>query len=152
MAKADVKKAGLRKSIVSLHEKGLKQGEICRVLDLSKATVSGHLKRHQHALKKGGINGDKYTPEEDAIILKLHSEGKNCTEVAEALNRGYDAVRKHGAIHLGLSWNRYVSPFETVSGRPYAHDDEKQRHNDRLFVREMAKAFQRGDHLPGAKP
>jgi hypothetical protein len=99
---------------------------------------------------------DWFTSVQDNTIRKMKKLGFTPAEIGEKLGRSEYVIRER-AITLNISWQKEVgsSILATTAPTDFDRDREaeaKHRDADRRFVIALAKAFQRGDHLPAVKP
>jgi transposase-like protein len=95
------------------------------------------------------MRGRAYSAEDDAAIIRMVSEGVTNVLIAAAIGRSESSLRsrsqelrQHGLIQL------------RGKGRPTGGDEwseDQHREGDRLFIRALALAFQRGDNLPAMR-
>lgn len=93
-----------------------------------------------------------YTSVQDNTIRKMKKLNFTPEEIAEKLGRTPWSIRDR-AEALGTPWRKEpgtsVLMNSTANGLDYERDAEaKQREGDKRLVKELARAFQRGDHLP----
>lgn len=87
----------------------------------------------------------------NAVIRRMHGEGRQIREIAEAVGLDYEATRGRGR-RMGLKWKGAEPRPTTPIGEYYNHTDSVretlQRAADARLLASLAMAFQRGDHLP----
>lgn len=94
--------------------------------------------------------GEPWTQERDDELRKLARHGYSRREIGLRVGRTTDAIRKRGD-DLGLRFVRDQYGSGRVDNEPLkfeARADQVER--DRAFIRALAQAIYRGDHLPGA--
>jgi transposase len=136
-----------RERVVQLHLKGMSNGQIGLMLNLSRGTVGGHLYRWRRGPRIRQPRADEWTDEQDATLLEMHAAGDTSAAIGEALGKSSEAIRKR-AHRLGLSFSdRAPKPrlAFTVPNLTEKQIEEAQRESDRRFVRALAAAYQRGE-------
>lgn len=99
---------------------------------------------------------DWYTSVQDNTIRKMKRLGFSPAEIADKLGRTEWSVRERARL-LGVPWLKEPGTSLLVQTIPNDLSAERnheasQRERDRLFVRALAAAFQRGDHVPSGQP
>lgn len=139
----------------ALFRSGKSYLEIAEALGTTKGVVGGLIMRYRQRLtKQRAPSGDMgWSADQNGKLREMHSRGCTVMEVAFAVGKSYEATRIQGR-RLGLTWaNNAPKPKgHSVDGRKDEMREYEQRRADERFVREMAKAFMRGDHLPAGSP
>jgi len=132
-----------RAKIIRMEREGKSYGQIAAALGLSRGTVGGHISREKH---KGVIlvSRDDYSEKEDATIREMRAEGHNCGQIARAIGRSYDGVRKRGN-RLGIVWNRRENVFAGQVLTPKTENEESLRKHDAAFVARLYEAYAAGE-------
>lgn len=91
----------------------------------------------------------RFTEEEDVKIVLMRARGMTTKAIAMQLNRNPSSVHQR-IVHLGCA---NTKPRNAVDYKEYLGPDggAKVRKADQRFIRALAKAFMRGDHLPAAQ-
>ncbi len=97
-----------------------------------------------------------FTSVQDNTIRKMKKLGFTPAEIGEKLGRTEYVIRER-ARTLNISWHKDLGKSILATTAPTGFDrdrdaEAKHRDADRRFVIALAEAFQRGDHLPAAKP
>ena len=92
-----------------------------------------------------------YTEEDIATLHRMKAAGHTPDQIARAINRTPGSVRDF-AMKAGNPWRKVPGTSGLFAGgKPIGSDWDgrvAQREADARFVRALAEAFQRGDHLP----
>lgn len=93
-----------------------------------------------------------FTSVQDNTLRKMKRLGFSPGEIAEKLDRTEWSIRERAKL-IGTPWQiepgSSILANATANGLDYDRDTEaKQREGDKRLVRALAKAIQRGDHLP----
>lgn len=138
----------IREQIVALHLKGMTYGQIRYATGLSRGTIGGHLARWRVAegCEQTRVGGRLWTASEDADLVQMFMAGATKPAIAKTLGRTPKAIDSR------------LSVLKQDGGLTRAGEAERpgydkaylrsMREADARFVRAMALAFQRGDHLP----
>jgi hypothetical protein len=95
---------------------------------------------------------DWYTSVQDNTIRKMKRLGFSPVEIGEKLDRTEWSIRERARL-IGVPWQQEPGTSILVNKSTPDMNAERvaemnQRAGDRKLVRELAKAIQRGDHLP----
>lgn len=98
---------------------------------------------------------DWYSTAEDVQLRRMKREGLSVVEAAHLLGRSENSLRER-ARRLGIAWSLEAGTSGLVTKKSTdfrAERDGEIRHRqaDRAFIRALALAFLRGDHLPAGQ-
>lgn len=136
-----------RDTVVALHLEGLTYGQIRYATGLSRGTIGGHLARWRAASgdEDARVNGRVWTEGEDDDLRRMFAAGALIASIADALGRTPRAIHNRLSI---LRTGDALSPRKPVddwqADKSYAR---QMREADARFLKALALAFQRGDHL-----
>lgn len=99
---------------------------------------------------------DWYTSVQDNTLRKMKRMGFSAAEIADKLDRTEGSVRERASI-LGMPWQKEAGTSVLASRSQVDLGAERMaeirhRQSDSRFVRLLALAIQRGDHLPAGTP
>lgn len=135
-----------RDDIVRRHLEGKSYNQIAKALGISRGTVGGHLARWR--IEAGNKPAAKpWTEAEDRILLRRYRRGDSMGTICNDLGRFASEVEVR-ISELKMS-DRLIDDRNDREFRPDVHVVHSQREADRLFVRAIAQAMRRGEHLPG---
>lgn len=92
-----------------------------------------------------------FTEEQKATVRQMRLDGLSASLIAKSVGRSEASIR-HLVRRLGMIGVGGVKKYHRNS-RPAlpCKDDWEQRVADKAFVRALAQAFVRGDHLPAQR-
>ena len=95
------------------------------------------------------------TSVQDNTLRKMRRLGFTAGEVAEKLGKTEDVIR-YRAEALGIPFSIVpgTSRLANLQTTDYSRErvsENRLRENDRMFVKKLAEAFFRGDHLPAGE-
>lgn len=134
-----------RNEIVRRHLEGKSYNQIARALGISRGTVGGHLARWR--LEESTVAPVKpFTEVEDRILVRRYKRGDSMGVICNDLGRFSNEIEVR-LSELKMS-DRLIDERSDREFRPDIHIVHSQRDADRMFVRAIAQAIQRGDHRP----
>lgn len=95
--------------------------------------------------------GEAWDDEKDRQLTKYAFEGYSRAEIAKITGRTPDAIKKRGQrLNLRFTRDTYGGSYRPQTDRTLFEGRKEQEERDRTFIRALAVAIYRGDHLPGA--
>lgn len=141
----------------ALFRSGKSYQEVADIMGVTKGVVGGLIKRYRERISQkrpvGATTEIGWTGAQNATLREMHSKGHTVSEIAAEVGKNYEATRHQGR-RLGLTWanNAPKTKGYSADGRKDEMRESEQRKADQAFIRAMALAFQRGDHLPAGTP
>lgn len=133
-----------RQTIIALHLEGKTYGQISRATGLSRGSVGGHIARwrKEHGGEPSKTNGLPWTMEDTRLLAALAHDRMSYANMSVALGRSQHAIK---------SRLEFIRSGGLLDPKLPPRDPEwaaEIRRADKRFVRLLAEAFLRGDHLP----
>lgn len=137
-----------RQWVVDLHLQGKTYGQISYATGLSRGCIGGHLSRWRadNGLAPGKVNGRPWTQANDLTLARHYYAGMPLADIAMLIGRTRSAVECRLDI-LRQNGDLCRNQGDGEAQPEYAHV-QRQRAADAKFLRALARAFRRGDHLP----
>lgn len=134
----------IREQIISMHLAGRSYGQIGKATGLSRGAVGGHIARwrKEHGVEPGRTNGAPWTVEETKRLASMSCQQVSYAQMSAILGRSQHSIKSRlEFIRSGGLLNPKMPSNEPEWATVIRRSDER-------FVRLLALAFLRGDHLP----
>jgi len=104
-----------------------------------------------HRINEDFSYGEPWDDERDQQLLGLVRSGHTRAEIAAITGRTKEAIKARGQLlNLRFTRDTFGGTHKTTYDRPTYEGRKEQESRDRSFIRALAVAMYRGDHLPGA--
>lgn len=96
-------------------------------------------------------HGEPWTEEKDRELTEFARMSYSRAQISKMTGRSIDAITTRATL-LGVRFTRdtYGGSHKASYDRPTYEKRKEQEERDRGFIRALAAAIYRGDHLPGA--
>lgn len=134
----------MRERIIAMHLAGKTYGQISNATGLSRGSVGGHIARwrKENDVEPGKTNGAPWTMEDTRALAAMSSNGMSYAQMSAALCRSQHSIKSR------LEFIRSGGLLDPKMPSKEPEWAAAIRRADRKFVRLLAEAFLRGEHLP----